>query len=213
MKSFTVHPIFSTALILVSVVLLSHCDKGGGDQPPGDSNSGANVPKKKELSQLDKARLAAAEMNGKNIYLTLKNFSFGNNEQFPEGKDANEALGQLVDDLASEAPFYVRNSPWHGKKFEKGPDSRWEFSEPPGKALEAGENGWSYTNGLTPNNEEKTPILATIMDTEVGKRCVVIFANGESEIQDMEIDTYRPSELFPELKMVDPLQGPGADNG
>ncbi|MEM9480812.1 MAG: hypothetical protein AAGA58_14245 [Verrucomicrobiota bacterium] len=143
--------------------------------------------------------------NGVNIQKALVNYALSNEGIYPQGDNANEALGFLVDDLTSEKPFYISNSPWHGKKFGRGPDNRWETTDPPGIALEAGENVWSYTLGLNFKSPAEIPILATIWRR---KLCLVVYADGHTDTFEISKDTIRPSELFPEVNMVDPLPPP-----
>ncbi|MEM9480813.1 MAG: hypothetical protein AAGA58_14250 [Verrucomicrobiota bacterium] len=150
--------------------------------------------------------------NGVNIHRGLVNFASGYDGFYPEGKNANEALGMIIDDLTSEKPFFVFNSPWHGEKFAKGPDNLWEFSEPRGTALEAGENAWSFFLGLNPESPANLPLLATIYTQKktfgVKRICLVVYADGRGDTFEFKKDTIRPSELFPEVNMVDPLPPP-----
>ncbi|MEM0896118.1 MAG: hypothetical protein AAGJ79_04465, partial [Verrucomicrobiota bacterium] len=118
-----------------------------------------------------------------------------------------------VDDLTSEKPFFVEGSPWHGEKFSKGPDNRWEHSSPKGIALEAGENAWSISLDATPQSPKRIPILATIIEHHrwffgLKRVCIVVYADGSAEIIKVDKDTFLPSELFPEVNMVDPLPPP-----
>ncbi|MEM9480814.1 MAG: hypothetical protein AAGA58_14255, partial [Verrucomicrobiota bacterium] len=120
----------------------------------------------------------------------------------------NEALGYLVDDLTSEKPFFSRGSPWHGIKFAEGPDNLWEYSNPTGTALEAGENAWSYTRDLNPESPANLPLLATIRRGKTKSLCLVVYADGRGKQFKIKEDTIRPSELFPDVNMVDPLPPP-----
>lgn len=152
---------------------------------------------------LTNARLNASMQNATSIYKSLVNYSAGNSGLYPDGNNANEALGDLVDDLTSERPFYVSGDAWHGKgKFAKGPDNTWEYSDPPGIALEAGENAYSYSVGMSPESDARLPILASgfteggigkyVNDKEKpggrwkGKKCVIVYADGTGDTPQLD---------------------------
>ncbi len=177
------------------------------------------------------AKLNASMQNASNIFKTLVNYSGTNQGLYPDGNNANEALGNLVDDLGSEDPFYVPGDPWHGKKFAKGPDNLSEYSDPPGIALEAGENAYAFSIGMSTESDSRLPIIAsgftqggigkyTTDDTKPGgrwkgRKCVVVYASGKGEVAKLDRKTFtlkttKGTEVFRQdgVDFKNPLKGP-----
>lgn len=109
------------------------------------------------------ARMTPVLANARSIVQGLSLFSNDHNGSFPEptSENSNSALRQLFPssfDGGAEKTFYVaqdrmfcRNQPPDGDISGEGDES---------KALEAGENHWSYVAGLTDQDDSGTPIIA-----------------------------------------------------
>ena len=88
----------------------------------------------------------------------------------PEGgDDANAYLAPLVRTLKSEEPFFVTGCAWHGKgETREGGDDLWETSDPPGTALEAGENHYAVNKEFEFEEGARYPLLASGFSSNVG---------------------------------------------
>ncbi|MEM9479829.1 MAG: type II secretion system protein [Verrucomicrobiota bacterium] len=159
---------------------------------------------------LTNARMNASMQNAVNIHKGLVNYASGSSGLYPDGNTANEALGYLVDDLTSEKPFYVSGDPWHGQTFAKGPDNLWEFSSPSGTALEAGENAYAFSVGMSPESDARLPLIAsgfteggvgTYTNDQTkpggrwkGKKCVIVYADGKGDTPELDRKSFKLME-------------------
>ncbi len=147
-----------------------------------------------------------------------------------DGDDANAYLAPLIRTLESEEPFFVTGCAWHGTgETKEGGDDLWETSDPPGTALEAGENHYAV-NKLT-NFKARFPLLASGFSSNVGtysenkrepggvwegKNAIIIWGDFRGEQVDLDdqfkyiqnkggnkIDVFN----LDEVEMVNPTQG------
>ena len=105
--------------------------------------------------QLSKrARQMQATNNCRQIIISLKAYAADHHGHYPDGATANEAFRQLIKDgqLEDERVFTAPASPYI-------PDN--DLGEPPDyvKAVEAGENHWAMTEGLTDKSDGDTPAV------------------------------------------------------
>ncbi len=157
-----------------------------------------------------KAKANRSLQHAKQIGLALKDYAGDHSGAYPTGDNANEALGKLVRDMGNEKVFFVPGCRWHGgpeSPTANGPDDLYEESEPPGTALERGENHWSYARGFTDTSKASYPLIATGFTDTIGqyteyeeerggvwkgRYCVVIYcdASGEMPVLTKKGDKY-----------------------
>ena len=170
------------------------------------TNTLGRPPKTNSLTKEEK--LDRIRAKGTLIFKALVIYASHNSGLYPEGDNANEALGELVDGMGTENPFFIKGSKWHGQNFANGPDNKWEYSEPPGIALEAGENAWSFSAGESAETDAIKPILATTILIEGECYLIVVHASGRTK-SEMISPIVHASTLFPAMDMLDPLPPPG----
>lgn len=159
-----------------------------------------------------KAKLNKSLQHAKQIGLALRVFAGDENGLYPQGADANEAYGVLVDEMETEKIFYVAGSRYHGDlsdanaKFTRGPDNLWENSTPTGVALEPGENHYAYALGFTDSTSARFPLIASgftstpgtyaellsdVGGVWEGKNCVVIYCDGSGEAPKLDRTSFK----------------------
>ena len=148
-----------------------------------------------------KAKLNKSLQHARQVGIALRVYAGDEGGLYPsqDVSSSNDAFRELVDEIGSEKIFYVAGCRYHGTgKFASGPDNRWEESTPPGIALEAGENHYSYAKGYSDSTSARFALIASgfagggteaVYTDELlqpggvweGKNCVVIWCDGSGE--------------------------------
>ena len=173
-----------------------------------------------------KSELHRSLQHAKSIALVLRVYAQDHEGRYPQGDDANRCFAQLVDEIATEKIFYVRGSAWHGSgATAAGPDNLWEQSEPPGIALDAGENGYAFNRQANDNCREDMPLIASGFSRTIGtygkkvgqlggvwakkKVAIVIYGDGSGETPRLDKNRQVTREgknifLAPDCEMLNP---------
>lgn len=105
----------------------------------------------------EKSSQMEAANHCRQVIICLKSWAADHGGKYPEGATSNDAFreffkGGQLEDAESEIIFTASFSPYHG-------DNR--IGEAPGyaEALEAGENHWAMTKGLTDTDSGNAPLV------------------------------------------------------
>jgi len=180
-------------VIVALGVVLAGCGKAVVEKVKNEVHRGANQ---------DKALVQA-----KGIAQALRVYAADEDGAYPAGENSNEAFAAFFPEIGTEAPFYVRGSAWHGKRFEDGPDELWDENEEgtpeAGIPLEPGENHWAFNVLADAESPSHLPLIADGSTERTGvyssdrsklggvwggKTAIVVYCDGSGEIVDLDRD-------------------------
>jgi hypothetical protein len=169
------------------------------------------------------ARVRIAELQTIGIHKALMMYATDHEGRFPEGfANSNEAYRKLFPEyLEEEKHFYVPPSAWHAAAPDHKTDN--DIGTPPTyeKALQRGENHWTYVSGLGAKSDAHLPLIAdgfvegspgTYTNDPPkkggvwkGAKAIVVFVSGSAEAIPLS-----PKSGFRVLR-TDPVSGAQTD--